>query len=97
MSSQTLNTRIAFKIDTSTNWASSVLVLLKGEIGIESDTRKFKIGDGTNVWSALQYAAQLPNKVTNADPTTSDTGYDVGTFWMNSTNGNTFILQSNES
>lgn len=27
-----------------------------GEIGVETDTLKFKIGDGATAWSALAYA-----------------------------------------
>lgn len=95
MASTTLNTRIAFKVDTSSNWASSKLVLMKGEIGIESDTRKFKIGDGTNLYSALAYAAQLPNITSDKNPTNTDATYDIGTIWLNKTTGNAYIMQSN--
>lgn len=31
-------------------------VLLAGELGLETDTGKFKFGDGTNAWSSLSYA-----------------------------------------
>jgi hypothetical protein len=31
-------------------------VLAAGEIGVEPDTRKLKIGDGTTAWSSLNYA-----------------------------------------
>ena len=51
-----LKTRIVLKNDTAENWSHSTGVLLKGEIGIEIDTRKFKIGDGTSDWQALPYA-----------------------------------------
>ena len=95
MASTTLNTRIALKIDTAAAWASSSLVLLKGEVAIESDTRKFKIGDGVKTFAQLEYAAQLPNIVATTDPTTSDSGYDVGTIWINKTAGTSFFMQSN--
>ena len=93
MASTTLNTRIALKIDTAAAWASSSLVLLKGEVAIESDTRKFKIGDGVKTFAQLEYAAQLPNIVATTDPTTSDSGYDVGTIWINKTAGTSFYNQ----
>ena len=32
-------------------------VLNEGEIGIETDTKKFKIGDGSTAWANLSYAA----------------------------------------
>ena len=52
-----LKTRIVLKNDTAENWGKSIgKVLLKGEIGIEIDTKKFKIGDGTSDWQTLPYA-----------------------------------------
>jgi hypothetical protein len=41
---------------TAANWTSSNEVLLAGEIGLETDTRKVKYGDGTTVWNSLNYA-----------------------------------------
>jgi hypothetical protein len=40
---------------TATQWASADPILNAGEIGFESDTNKFKIGDGTNHWDDLTY------------------------------------------
>ena len=38
-------------------WTQSVNpILAAGEIGVEPDTRKLKIGDGTTAWSSLNYA-----------------------------------------
>ena len=94
MASTTLKSRVALKIDTSTNWASSTLVLLKGEIAIEQDTRKFKIGDGVSTYPALPYAAGGVSIAHKVDPTTTDNAYEIGTLWLNTTNGRSFILQS---
>lgn len=44
------------RYDTAANWTSNNPVLLEGEIGIESNTRKFKFGDGTSAWNGLPYA-----------------------------------------
>ena len=42
---------------SSAYWTQSVNpVLAAGEIGVEPDTRKLKIGDGTTAWSSLNYA-----------------------------------------
>ena len=41
--------------DTASNWTSNNTVLLAGEWGIESDTKRFKIGDGTTAWQSLDY------------------------------------------
>ena len=49
-------TRFQQKRDTAANWITNDPILLNGEFGYETDTGKFKIGDGVNVWSALLYA-----------------------------------------
>jgi len=41
--------------DTASNWTSANTLLLAGEIGIESDTGKWKVGDGTTTWTSLAY------------------------------------------
>ena len=46
MSNKTLNVTLIMRNDTAANWASKNPVLTLGELGVETDTRKFKIGDG---------------------------------------------------
>lgn len=36
-------------------WSQYNPVLLKGELGIESDTHKAKLGDGVTAWNSLDY------------------------------------------
>ena len=52
----TLNTKIVMRNDTAANWTEKNSVLLKGEFGVETDTNKFKSGDGTKAWADLPYA-----------------------------------------
>jgi hypothetical protein len=40
---------------TAAEWTSANTVLSAGEIGFETDTSKFKIGDGTTAWNSLPY------------------------------------------
>ncbi len=40
---------------TAAQWTSANPILNAGEMGWESDTNKFKIGDGTNHWADLDY------------------------------------------
>ena len=40
---------------TAAQWTAANPVLGAGEIGFETDTGKFKIGDGTNQWGSLDY------------------------------------------
>lgn len=66
MATKTLNTRITLKADTTANWSSSTLVLLKGEMAIEipeSGEYKMKIGDGVNTFGKLSYVAMTPTEI----------------------------------
>lgn len=40
----------------SGTWTSNDPVLLAGELGYETDTGFWKVGDGSTAWSALTYA-----------------------------------------
>lgn len=51
----TLNIRIQLRNDTAENWTARNPVLLKGEMGVEIDTGKTKIGNGTDDWKTLKY------------------------------------------
>ena len=44
---------------TAAQWTAANPILNAGEIGWESDTNKFKIGDGTNHWADLDYFADI--------------------------------------
>lgn len=50
-----LDARQTQRYDTAANWSSNNPLLLAGEIGIESDTYKIKIGNGTSLWNSLTY------------------------------------------
>lgn len=66
MATQTLNTRIVTKCDTTANWANSSLVLLKGEQAIEITTSgacKVKIGDGVKTFKDLPYITMTPDEI----------------------------------
>lgn len=52
----TLNTRICLRNDTAARWAEVNPILKKGEIGVENDTGKFKIGNDESNWNDLDYA-----------------------------------------
>ena len=44
---------------TAQQWTDANPVLAAGEIGFETDTNQFKIGDGVNLWAALSYFKNL--------------------------------------
>lgn len=55
MADITLVCRLQCRTDTAANWTSQNPVLLQGELGYESDTKKSKLGDGSTVWANLSY------------------------------------------
>ena len=50
-----MGVRIQLRNDLAINWSTKNPILAQGEIGIESDSRKLKIGDGINTWNHLIY------------------------------------------
>lgn len=50
---------IYLRNDTAANWTSVNPVLGKGEMGVENNTNKFKLGDGVKTWSQLPYAGVM--------------------------------------
>ena len=59
-------TRMQQRRGTASQWTSANPVLNAGEMGWESDTNKFKIGDGTNHWNDLDYFADINSTVNPA-------------------------------
>lgn len=47
--------RVQHRRKSASAWRSSSEILLAGELGVESDTGKVKVGDGTSRYSSLQY------------------------------------------
>lgn len=47
--------KIQLRRGTAAQWIAANPILADGEMGIESDTRKVKVGDGTTAWNSLGY------------------------------------------
>lgn len=46
---------VRLRRDTANQWALKNPILLLDEVGLETDTRKFKIGNGITPWQLLPY------------------------------------------
>jgi len=46
---------IQIRRDTASNWTSVNPTLASGELGLETDTKKLKTGDGSTAWTSLAY------------------------------------------
>lgn len=63
--------------DTAANWTSANPTLAAGEFGYETDTGKLKIGDGSTVWTSLDYLPTDAATVTYDNTTSGLTANDV--------------------
>lgn len=95
MANTTLDVKIQIRNDTKNNWTTQNPVLLKGEMGVETDTRKFKFGDGVNDWKTLEYASATGAIIMNKAPTPTDSGYDVGAMWVDTAANKAYLLFNN--
>lgn len=55
---------IQFRRGTAATWTSTNPVLAAGEPGLETDTGKIKIGDGSTAWTSLAYQASSATNLT---------------------------------
>lgn len=51
-----VSTKILHRRDTAANWTTTNPTLSAGELGFETDTLKFKVGDGSTAWTSLKYS-----------------------------------------
>jgi hypothetical protein len=57
--------QIQFRRGTASAWTSANPTLAEGEMGIETDTDQFKIGDGLTAWTSLGYGGIAGTAGTN--------------------------------
>lgn len=51
--------KVQFRRGTASEWTAANTLLAEGELGLELDTGKFKVGNGIALWSALSYASGI--------------------------------------
>ena len=83
--------QIQFRRGAGSAWTSANTILAEGEVGINTTTNQFKIGDGTTGWNSLSYAP-ISGTVANIDDITNVTITSAasgeflkwnGTAWVN--------------
>ena len=70
--------QIQLRRGTASQWTSANPTMAAGEFGLETDTLRYKIGDGTTAWTSLAYAS-LPASAF-ADPGNANLVLGVGSF-----------------
>jgi hypothetical protein len=81
-------TKIQIRRGTATQWTTANPTLAAGEWGLESNTGKVKLGDGSTAWTSLAYFGNLEalDNVGDVVITSAATGQVLqynGTNWVN--------------
>lgn len=83
-------TKIQIRRGTATQWTTADPTLSSGEFGLETDTGKVKLGDGSTAWTSLAYFGNLEalDNVGDVVITSASNGQVLqfnGTNWVNAT------------
>ena len=76
-----MTVKVQFRRGTAAGWTSANPTLAEGEMGLELDTGYFKIGNGSDNWNGLDYAA--PATLTGLTPGSVVFGSSTGTAAQN--------------
>lgn len=77
MANTTLKVRNRIATKTSAEWETENPILLKGEMGYDSTSKRYKIGDGVNTWKNLVYTTiNGKSKLTLFKSSTKTNQYD---------------------
>jgi hypothetical protein len=78
--------QIQLRRGTAAAWTAANPTLADGEMGIESDTDLFKVGDGTTAWNSLSYGGLqgqgVPVGGTTGQILYKTSGTDYATSWV---------------
>lgn len=71
--------RIQLRRDTAANWITVDPILAAGEVGVDLDTLKIKVGDGTLRWTELDYYGPVDiSDLTDEEGLLEQGGADIG-------------------
>lgn len=97
MADNILKTKIQLRHDTAANWeANKTVVPLAGEFCFETDTNKFKIGDGVSTWEQLPYLDKDEVELTDKTVTMTEdftATVNIGTFVVPSSGSGTIAAE----
>ena len=89
--------QIQLRRDSASDWTTENPILADGEMGIESDTRRIKFGNGTEDWNTLPYfegaGTDLGFHVTDVTSNITITSANVDTY-LNGTNQAILLLNN---
>lgn len=81
---------IQVRRDTAANWTSANPTLAAGELGLETNTLKLKLGDGSTAWTSLAYvgsgtaenATKFDNRKLYVQSSAPSSGMVAGDLWI---------------
>lgn len=81
-------TVIQVRRSTASTWTSTNPTLAAGEFGLETDTLKVKIGNGSTAWASLGYLGGAGGVTVSASPPSSP---ESGALWFDSDTAQTYV------
>jgi hypothetical protein len=87
-----VNNLIQLRRGTAAQWITADPILESGEAGFETDTGKFKIGDGATDWVELKYAGGGGVVVSETEPEDPD----EGALWFSTVTELTYVFYDSE-
>ena len=87
-------TRLQMRRDTAANWTSNNPMLAQGEIGVETDTGKIKIGTGAASWTTLSYYPNVTGSIVGTTDTQTLTNKTLTSPTVNNSTDNYPLLKS---
>ncbi|GHU70090.1 hypothetical protein FACS1894184_15060 [Clostridia bacterium] len=92
MASRIFEGPISLHHGTAAAFLANNPVLVRGEMGVELDTYRYKIGDGETPWNDLPYASGSQFLVNAGAPTTENANYGLGSIWFNTVDERAYLL-----
>ena len=87
--------RIQVRRGTAAEWTAANPTLAAGEMGVETDTRKIKVGTGSTAWTSLAYIASDAPGITEIAQDAIDTALSMGAGLTKSYNDGTNTISLN--
>lgn len=89
------NIQLQFRRGTSTEWSTANPVLASGELGLETNTSQFKLGNGSTAWNSLPYGgiAGSPGPSGDSNQTITNLTY-ASNINIPATTGEAFLINA---
>jgi Major tropism determinant N-terminal domain len=92
-----MTSRLQQRRDTAANWTSNNPTLAAGEFGLESDTGKFKVGNGSTAWNSLAYGGLQGTNGLQGSAGSQGTSGAVNNLSINAQTGTSYTLVSGDA